>query len=296
MDTCAGRRPSERPVPGRGCRRDFGDCDSCFAPRPRDPGTAHGEHCAHARRRLRRSRQLRVAPGTCPGAVGAGGGVRRPRARGGGRRGVGHDVRHAGRRSLAGLLARTTMRTKPAIAATEDTEPLVGGNMSRAVTRVGDTVRKPHLPQSDTVQRLVAHVRAQGVTWAAEPLGVDDAGMDVWRYIPGDVAHDGSRRGLPRRRGHRRCRVACANGTTPRSRSRAAPPTSGGGRASSPPRSSATWTSPPTTTCSATATSLAPSTLTSAIPGPRLWDLAYTAYRYVPLTPDADDDHARPSP
>ena len=24
-------------------------------------------------------------------------------------------------------------------------------------------------------------------------------------------------------------------------------------------------------------------------PGPRLWDLAYTAYRYVPLTPDADE-------
>ena len=193
-----------------------------------------------------------------------------------------------GRRSLAGLLAHTTMRTKPAIAATEDTEPLVGGNMSRAVTRVGDTVRKPHLPQSDTVQRLVAHARAHGVTWAAEPLGVDDAGNDVWRFIPGDVDHEDPGDGYPDdvvadvaarlRQWHD------ATLTFPRS-----------------PSDVWWWPGkfPAEVICHV---DFAPYNhvfrggrfvgaidFDTCYPGPRLWDLAYTAYRYVPLTPDADE-------
>ena len=193
-----------------------------------------------------------------------------------------------GTRSMAGVLARTTTRTKPAIAATEDTQPLVGGNMSRAVTRVGDTVRKPHLPQSDTVQRLVMHARAHGVTWAAEPLGVDDAGNDVWRFIPGDVDHGDPGEAYPDavvtdiaarlRQWHD------ATLTFPRS-----------------PADVWWWPGkfPAEVICHV---DFAPynhvfraGRFVGAIdfdlcyPGPRLWDLAYTAYRYVPLTPDADE-------
>ena len=111
----------------------------------------------------------------------------------------------SGRRSLAGLLAHTAMRTKPAIAAAppapapsrREGQVLTGGNMSGPVIRIGDTVRKTHQPQSDTVQRLVAHARAHGVTWAPEPLGIDEQGRDVWRYIAGDVNHSDPGDGYP---------------------------------------------------------------------------------------------------
>jgi hypothetical protein len=70
-----------------------------------------------------------------------------------------------------------------------DEQALSGGNMGGAV-RVGSTVRKPSKPQSATIQRLLTHVRAQGVTWVSEPLGTDEQGRDVWSFIAGEVVHD----------------------------------------------------------------------------------------------------------
>lgn len=70
-----------------------------------------------------------------------------------------------------------------------DEQPLSGGNMGGAV-RVGATVRKPQCAQSATVQRLLAHVRAQGVMWVPEPLGIDERGRSVWSFIAGEVVHD----------------------------------------------------------------------------------------------------------
>jgi glycopeptide antibiotics resistance protein len=197
------------------------------------------------------------------------------------------------RRSFAGLASHSVMRTKPAILASADTQlldsqPLLGGNMSGPVTRVGNTVRKPHQPQSDTVQRLVAHARARGVSWAAEPLGRDDAGNDVWGYIPGDVSHAEPHDDYPDavvtdvaarlRQWHD------ATLTFPRS-------------------PNDVWWQPGKFPAEVIChVDFAPynhvfrdGRFVGAIdfdvcyPGPRLWDLAYTAYRYVPLTPDADE-------
>jgi glycopeptide antibiotics resistance protein len=188
--------------------------------------------------------------------------------------------------SLAGLLARSATRTKPAIASGTTGERLPGGNMAGAV-RIGDTVRKPHLPQSETVQRLVRHVRAHGVTWAAEPLGTDENGDDVWRYIPGGVSHDDPHDGYPGvviEEVARRLRE-WHDATTTFQRG---------------PRDVWFWPGklPDEVICHV---DFAPynhvfdnGRFVGAIdfdlcyPGPRLWDLAYTAYRYVPLTPDAD--------
>jgi hypothetical protein len=50
----------------------------------------------------------------------------------------------------------------------DDEEVLPGGNMGGAV-RVADTVRRPAGPWSPTVQRLLVHLREQGVTWAPAP-------------------------------------------------------------------------------------------------------------------------------
>ena len=66
--------------------------------------------------------------------------------------------------------------------ASMDEQQLSGGNMGGAV-RVGDTVRKPGQAQTATIQRLVAHVRAQGVMWVPEPLGIDNQGRAVWSFI-----------------------------------------------------------------------------------------------------------------
>lgn len=153
-------------------------------------------------------------------------------------------------------------------------------------TKVGDVVSKPTQPQSATVQRLVRHVRAQGVTWAAEPLGISK-GHDQWRFIPGGVSHADPNDDYPGavvEEVARRLREwHDATVTFPRSA-----------------KDVWFWPGklPDEVICHV---DFAPynhvfdnGQFVGAIdfdlcyPGPRLWDLAYTAYRYVPLTP-ADD-------
>jgi len=67
--------------------------------------------------------------------------------------------------------------------------PLPGGNVNNAVVRIADTVRRDASPQSATVQRLLAHVRARGLTWVPEPRGFDERGREVLCFIEGEVAH-----------------------------------------------------------------------------------------------------------
>jgi thiamine kinase-like enzyme len=55
------------------------------------------------------------------------------------------------------------------------------------VMRVGDTVRRPAKPWSREVHRLLHHLRRRGFTLAPEPLGFDDEGRDVVRYLEGDT-------------------------------------------------------------------------------------------------------------
>lgn len=74
------------------------------------------------------------------------------------------------------------------VAATENEQPLTGGN-STAVVRVGDTVRRTAGPWTPTVHALLQHLRARGVTEVPEPHGTDDAGREVVSFVPGDVAH-----------------------------------------------------------------------------------------------------------
>ncbi len=69
-----------------------------------------------------------------------------------------------------------------------DEEPLAGGNVSTGVVRVGDTVRRPAGPWTPAVHALLTHVRAAGFDGAPEPLGIDDKGREVLRFIPGTVA------------------------------------------------------------------------------------------------------------
>jgi hypothetical protein len=64
--------------------------------------------------------------------------------------------------------------------------PLTGGNVN-AVVRVGDTVRRTAGPWTPTVHALLAWVRAQGVSVAPAPLGRDAAGREVLTWTEGEV-------------------------------------------------------------------------------------------------------------
>ncbi|MBE7701697.1 aminoglycoside phosphotransferase family protein [Oerskovia sp. Sa1BUA8] len=65
---------------------------------------------------------------------------------------------------------------------------MTGGNSTNVVRR-GDTVRRTAGPWTPTVQALLAHLRAQGVTEVPEPLGLDERGREVLSFVPGEAAH-----------------------------------------------------------------------------------------------------------
>ena len=168
-----------------------------------------------------------------------------------------------------------------------DEQPLSGGNMGGAV-RVGATVRKPRQPQSATIQRLLRHVRAQGVTWVPEPLGTDEQRRDVWSFIAGEVVHD-----QPAWLWSLEVLTSVARRLREWHDA----------TASFERRPDDVWWWPGKLPADVIChVDFAPYNhvfrdrrFVGAIdfdicyPGPRLWDLAYTAYRYLPLTPHRDD-------
>jgi hypothetical protein len=170
-------------------------------------------------------------------------------------------------------------------------EELAGGNVSKVV-RIGNTVRRTPGPWTPTIQRLLAHVRAKGLLWVPEPLGLDEVGREILSFLPGTVPHD-----MPEwiwteqvledvARALREWHEATVDFSAP----------------------DAQWglpaTSPLEVICH---NDFAPyncifsgGRLVGAIdfdacsPGSRIWDLAYTAYRFVPLLPGPDADNAPP--
>lgn len=63
-------------------------------------------------------------------------------------------------------------------------EPLVGGNGS-AVVRVGDPVRRTAGPWTPAVPALLEHLHTVGFAAAPRPLGLDEQGREVLRWVPG---------------------------------------------------------------------------------------------------------------
>jgi hypothetical protein len=87
------------------------------------------------------------------------------------------------------------MRSLPAetptytCAVTNDTQVFPGGNMNAGVVRIGDTVRRGTSAWTPTVHRLLAHVRAQGLTWVPRVHGIDEQSREVLDFIEGEVGH-----------------------------------------------------------------------------------------------------------
>jgi Ser/Thr protein kinase RdoA (MazF antagonist) len=65
--------------------------------------------------------------------------------------------------------------------------PLAGGDVTAGVVRVGDTVRRPRGPWSDSVAAYLRHLEAVGFDGAPRFLGVDERGRDVLEFVAGEV-------------------------------------------------------------------------------------------------------------
>jgi hypothetical protein len=71
---------------------------------------------------------------------------------------------------------------------TEAEIPLLGGDVTQGVVRVGDTVRRPLNSNSALVHALLRHLEAVGFQGVPRFLGIDPAGREVLTYIEGEVA------------------------------------------------------------------------------------------------------------
>ncbi len=61
------------------------------------------------------------------------------------------------------------------------------GLQDRKLVRVGETVRRPAGPWTESVHHLLRSLRQRGFDLAPEPLGIDAAGREILSYIHGRV-------------------------------------------------------------------------------------------------------------
>jgi hypothetical protein len=68
-------------------------------------------------------------------------------------------------------------------------EEVLHGGIANAgkVVRIGDTVRRPASPFTDSIFALLEHVHDAGFDGAPRPLGIDEQGREVLSFIEGDV-------------------------------------------------------------------------------------------------------------
>ncbi len=173
---------------------------------------------------------------------------------------------------------------------------LAGGNMNNSVVRIGDRVHRSASPQTPTIHRLLAHVRAQGVEWVPRVHGFDNQGREVLDYLPGEVVHDS-----PRWLRDEQLLVTVASALREWHDATATFERKPG---------DVWWQAPiapqevichvdfaPYNTVFLDRKFVGMIDFDTCTPGPRAWDLAYAAYRFLPLTPHTADAVADgPSP
>jgi Phosphotransferase enzyme family len=164
----------------------------------------------------------------------------------------------------------------------EDREVLIGG--VNRVVREGGLVRRPAGPWSGTVQRLLAHLAQAGFAGAPKPHGFSaDGAEELVEYLPGEIGHDFA---APDVRSDASL-VAVARLLRGLHDATADFVREPGDVWLLPPRE------PAEVICHGDAASyntvfrdqlpVAFIDFDTAHPAPRLWDAAYTAYRFVPL-------------
>lgn len=71
---------------------------------------------------------------------------------------------------------------------TQQEIPLLGGDVTDGVVRVGDTVRRPSRASTASVHALLRHLERYGFEGAPRALGVDERGREVLSYVEGGSA------------------------------------------------------------------------------------------------------------
>ncbi|HEY4568861.1 MAG TPA: phosphotransferase [Kribbella sp.] len=66
--------------------------------------------------------------------------------------------------------------------------PLLGGDVTEGLVRVGDTVRRPPGERAELVREVLLYLEKVGFEGAPRFLGVDSAGREALTYIEGEVA------------------------------------------------------------------------------------------------------------
>ncbi|MEU6742067.1 phosphotransferase enzyme family protein [Streptosporangium sandarakinum] len=66
--------------------------------------------------------------------------------------------------------------------------PLLGGDVTCGVVRVGETVRRPSRPSTPAVHALLRHLEAAGFDGAPRALGTDERGREILSYVEGSSA------------------------------------------------------------------------------------------------------------
>ncbi len=69
------------------------------------------------------------------------------------------------------------------------TEEILTGGRPGVVRRVENRVVRPAGPWAKTVHALLRHIREQGFEAAPEPIGFDDNGNEILTFLEGDVAN-----------------------------------------------------------------------------------------------------------
>lgn len=69
-----------------------------------------------------------------------------------------------------------------------EVEILNGGNMN-SPKRIGDRVHRKATDSTETIHRLLNYVRNKGIDWVPIPFGINGNSEEVLSYIPGEVPH-----------------------------------------------------------------------------------------------------------
>ena len=178
-------------------------------------------------------------------------------------------------------------QTNPSV--TEEETPLPGGNVT-AVVRVGDTVRRAVGPWSAAVHGLLRHLEAVDFAGAPRFRGLDAQGREILTFLPGEVG----RYPLPRYMWADAVLIEAARllrryhdatvGYVP-------PPAAHWQMADPDPARHEVICHNDFAPYNLTFVDEQPAGIIDfdwAGPGPRRWDLAYAAYRFVPVS-YADD-------
>ena len=165
----------------------------------------------------------------------------------------------------------------------------MGGNVSQP-WRVGNTVRKPGAAWDIGVQALLRHLEAVGFDGAPRALGTDEKGRSIVSFVTGDApgypmpAYVWSGQTLVAAARLLRAYHDATIGFTA--------PSDPGWQGAAPPGMAEVVCHNDVAPYNVVFRDRLPVALIDfemAAPGPRIWDVAYAAYRFVPLRAPADE-------